>query len=314
MTHPSTSRKWLRVLAATALMASAPALAGTAPTPSKSASPDATELARHCAAAGDGRPSWTARAAPARIHGETWFVGTCGITAVLITSGKGHILLDGGPAEAAPLVAANIAALGFRLKDVRWIVSSHEHWDHVGAFAELKALTRAKVAAVPVAAQALAAGKARADDPQGASLSDFAPVPVDRVLRDGETLVVGPLRVTAHVTPAHAPGSASWTWTSCADGDCRTVAYADSATIISADGYRFTDHPDRVASARDGLARIGGLPCDILITPHPGASDVFARLAGAKPLIDAQACRAYATQAQARFAQRLADEANGAAR
>lgn len=280
----------------------------------ETAADDSDRLAAHCARAGDGRESWSAPAPPARLYGNTYYVGTCGITVLLVTSPRGHVLLDGGPAAAAPLVAANITKLGFRLKDVRWIVSSHEHWDHVGALAELKRLTGAKVAAVPLAAPVLTSGKANADDPQHATADDFAPVRVDRILAGGEELVVGPLRLTAHVTPAHAPGSASWSWTSCAGKACRAIAYADSATIISADGYRFTEHPDRVAAARAGLAAIAALPCDILVTPHPGASDLFTRLAGGAPLIDDQACRAYAQRAGERFAQRLADEAGAAPR
>lgn len=265
-------------------------------------------LAASCASGPDGRESWAASAPPTHIHGGTYYVGTCGITALLVTSDDGHVLLDGGLEEAAPLVAANITKLGFRLSDVRWIVSSHEHWDHVAALAELKQMTGAKVAALPIAAQALSSGKAHPDDPQHAIADPFTPVAVDNVLADGDTLKVGNLRLTVHATPAHAPGSASWTWKSCSGNDCQTIAYADSATIISDDAYRFSDHPARIAKARTGLARIKGLPCDILITPHPGASNLFARLSGTSELIDAQACRAYANAAESRFASRLAKE------
>lgn len=296
-------------------------LAACAPAPIAQPSPDAAPiagadgkaLAQSCGDKGDSPEGWATAAPPASIFGDTWYVGTCGIAAVLVTSDAGHILLDGGVAEAAPLVAANIEKLGFKLSDVQWIVSSHEHWDHVAALAELKRLTGAKVAALPIAAQVLTSGKAHADDPQREIAQDFAPVQVDRVLRYGEAIAVGALQITAHATPAHAPGSASWTWRSCAGGDCRTIAYADSATLISSDSYRFSDHPKRIAEAREGLARIKALPCDILVTPHPGASNLFARMAGNAPLIDADACKAYADGAETRFAARLAQEAGDAA-
>lgn len=293
------------------------ALALTVASPAAAKAPpaaDTADLAALCVSAGDGRESWAAPAPPRRIHGETYYVGSCGITALLITSAKGHVLIDGGPAEAAPLVAANIEKLGFRLRDVRWILSSHEHWDHVGALAELKRRTDARLAALALAAEVLRSGKASADDPQAAGAEAFAPVGTDRILRDGEEIIVGPLRLKVHATPAHAPGSASWTWRSCAAKQCRTIAYADSATTISSDGYRFTDHPRRITEARSGLARIGALPCDILVTPHPAASDLFERLASKAPLIDPQACQRYAAAGEARFAQRLADEAKGAAK
>lgn len=265
-------------------------------------SPDGSALAKAC----EGRDGWTDPAPPAHVFGNTWYVGTCGITVLLVASPEGHVLIDGGPAEAAPLVEANIEKLGFKMHDVKWIVSSHEHEDHVGALAALQRLTGAKVAAVESAATALAAGRPGEADPQRAIAKDFAPVRVDRVLRDGERLDLGALSLAVRATPAHAPGSASWTWSSCEGDECRTMAYADSATMVSAKGYRFGDHPDRVAAVRIGLSRIDALPCDILMTPHPGASKLFERLAGTAALEDASACRRYAAAAGAAFDARLA--------
>lgn len=285
-----------------ALAQEAPAVAADASAQAASAPP--ADLATAC----NGRDGYAAPAPPARIFGDTWFVGTCGISVVLITSDQGHILIDGGPVAAAPLVAANIEKLGFRLKDVRWIVSSHEHDDHVGALAELKRLTGAKVAALDSVAPQLAAGKPAADDPQRASLHDFPPIVVDRLLNDREDFRFGSLQLTVRSTPAHTAGSASWIWSACDVTRCRTIAYADSATVISAEGYRFSDHPDRVRVAREGLKRIGELPCDILVTPHPGASDLFARISARQPLGDPDACRKYATTAEERLTARLAQE------
>lgn len=269
--------------------------------------PAAADLVQACQGQ-EGRESWTRPAPPARIFANTWYVGTCGITALLVTSDKGHVLVDGGPAAAAPLVAANIEKLGFKLGDVKWIVSSHEHDDHVGALAELKRLTGAKVAALDSSVPALSAGKPGASDPQFAIADAFPPIGIDRVLRNGERLDLGPLRLTVHATPAHSAGSTSWSWQSCDKAECRTVAYADSATTPAADDYRFPAHPDRVAAVRVGLARIKALPCDILLTPHPDASAFLERMAGTKPLGDPQACRLYAERAEARFTARLAQE------
>lgn len=260
------------------------------------------------ATACQGRDGYADAAPPARIFGDTWYVGTCGISVILITSDQGHILIDSGPVEAVPLVIANIEKLGFKPTDVRWIVSSHEHDDHVGGLAELKRLTGAKVAALDTAAPQLAAGKVRGDDPQQGISHPFAPVGIDRLLNDREDFRFGKLQVSVRSTPAHTAGSASWTWQACDLVACRTITYADSATAISADGYRFSDHRDRVDAVREGLKRIGELPCDILVTPHPGASDFFARVSARKPLGDAGACKAYAEAALARFEARLAKE------
>lgn len=284
------------------LAASGPVMAG--PRPQDEFTP--ARLAAACA----GKDGWSEPAPPARIFGNTWYVGTCGITALLVTTPKGHVLIDTGMANAAPAVAANIARLGFRVQDVRWMLSSHEHFDHIAGHAQLQKLTGAQVAALGPAAPVLRSGHSGADDPQHELLEKvpMQPVRVDRVLRDGARIALGGTTLTAYATPTHSPGSTSWSWTSCEGRTCRTMTYADSATAISADSYRFTDHPARVDAAREGIAAIAALPCGILMTPHPAASGMFERFASGK-LYDPAACKAYADAANDRFNARLAKEA-----
>lgn len=300
------ARRVLALAAALCLAPTGPALAGPARALALALAAPLPTLADAC----KGRDGWADPAPPARIADNTWYVGTCGISAILVTSEDGHVLIDGGPEEAAPLVLDNIARAGFSAKDVRWILSSHEHFDHVGALAALQQATGARIAALSAAAHVLRSGKPSLDDPQGAELKGQLPVPVARVLADGDSIILGRLTLTAHATPAHSPGSTSWTWQTCdAAFACRMIAYADSATTISADDYRFTDHPDRVAQADRGIAAIAALPCDILVTPHPSASGLFERLAGKAPLVDPQACIAYAARASRAFVARMAREA-----
>ena len=154
---------------------------------------------------------------------------------------------------------------------------------------------------------ALTSGQPQTDDPQYGGLQPFPAAAVGRALRDGEMVRLGPLQLTAHATPAHSPGGTSWTWRSCERRTCVTIVYADSVSAIAADGYRFSDHPDRVVAFRRGLARIGALRCDLLLTPHPGASRLFERLASAR-LNDPAACRDYAARGTARLDERLAQE------
>ncbi|MCJ1959068.1 subclass B3 metallo-beta-lactamase [Novosphingobium mangrovi (ex Hu et al. 2023)] len=266
-------------------------------------------LAQACA----GRDGWAEPAPPARIAPETgikaWYVGTCGITALLLDTGAGLVLIDSGVAEAAPLVLGNIRKLGFDPREVRWLLGSHEHHDHVGGHGAVQRATGAKVAALAVAARSLTRGKITLEDPQRGAVSDFAPIRVDRVLADGEGLVVGSLVFTPHATPAHTPGSTSWTIASRAPGaSAMTLAYADSATTVSAKGYRFHEHPERVTQARAGFTAIAALPCDVLVTPHPSASNLFARLSGSEALIDPQACVRYAARASDYLDTRLSQE------
>ena len=290
-------RSMLAVLAL-ALLGAAPA---SQPNPAASAN-----IAAACA----GHDGWSDPGPPAHIHGKTWYVGTCGITVVLIETSSGLVLIDAGPEDAAPLVLANIRALGFDPRRVKWLLSTHEHFDHAGGLAALQAATGAKLAVGPFAAQALRTGKPYPDDPQAALLQNYLmkPARVDRVLRNGGVLVVGGTRFTAHATPTHSPGSTSWTWPSCANGKCLTIADADSVNTISADSYRFSDHPERVKAARAGLDVVAALPCDLIVTPHPSASNLFDRLSGKATLIDPGACRAYAQAGRDRLAKRLASE------
>lgn len=266
--------------------------------------------AKALASACEGRDGWNDPAPPAHIYGNSWYVGTCGISAVLITSPDGHVLVDVGTAEAVPLIIANIEKLGFSAEDIRAIVISHEHADHAGGLAEMQRITGAPVAASRVAAPVLKSGVPDADDPQGGDLPPLSPAPIGWAVEDGEMLTYGTIDLTAHLTPAHSPGSASWTWKSCEGDDCQIMTYADSASAISADGYRFTAHPVRVMGVRMGHAAIAALPCGILITPHPSASGLFERFASGK-LSDPAACRTYADDAAARFEQRLKDETGG---
>ena len=256
---------------------------------------------------------WNDPARPAHLFGNTWYVGTCGISAILVTTREGHVLIDAATEKAAPMIEANMRALGFRIEDIKYILGSHEHLDHAGGMARLQKDSGATVVASAAAATTLARGTNDRSDPQFGVLGDFPPVSSIRRIEDGDTLSLGELVLTAHATPAHTPGSTSWTWKSCESGDCRNMVYADSLTAVSANDYRFSDeqaHPGVVARFRTTFNIVAQLPCDILMTPHPGASDLMARLgpAATKPLVDSAACKRYAADASARLDARLAKE------
>jgi metallo-beta-lactamase class B len=253
---------------------------------------------------------WEKPAPPVRIHANTFLVGTCGISSILITGSQGHVLIDGGTEAGADLIAANIRKLGFRLSDVRVILQSHEHNDHVGGIARLQQLTGAQVYASPVAARVLSTGVASPDDPQAGMQKPFPAARVDRVIQDGGTVRRFDILLTATATPGHTPGALTWHWESCKDGICRTIVYADSLTPVSRDDYRFSDHPQYLAAYRASIAKVAAMDCDILLTPHPSASDMVRRLARAK-VDDPGACRDYAASLTKQLDERLTKEAAG---
>lgn len=261
---------------------------------------------------------WNDPATPRRIHGNTWYVGTCGISALLVTSPQGHVLIDGATPEAGLQIVDNIRTLGFKPEEVRAIVLSHEHSDHAGGLAAVQAATGAPVLAREPAVATLKRGASDRSDPQLLVLDPFPPVSQVRTLADDEGVKVGPITLQAIATPGHTPGGTSWTWRSCEGQDCRQIVYADSLTAVSDKEYRFSDdasHPGYVTALRQTLARVADLPCDILITPHPSASGLWSRLGpGAnQPLVDTDACRTYSATAGKRLDARLAEEASAPA-
>lgn len=279
-------------------------------TPAIASTPATASAAAPTAACRDDS-GWDDPATPFRIHGNTWYVGTCGIAALLVTSPDGHVLVDAATPAAGPQILANIRGLGFAPEDVRAIVFSHEHFDHAGSLASLQAATGAPVYARPEAMDTLRRGASDESDPQFGELEAFAPVARLQPVPEGGVLEVGALRLQAVATPGHALGGTSWTWRSCDGDDCQQLVYADSLTAVSADGYRFSDHPNAIARLRESFARVAAMECGILVTPHPSASGLWARLgpAATRPLADAQACRAYAEAGAARLERRLAQEA-----
>lgn len=287
------------------------------PSPSSAARPFLADPAVACEACVE----WNVPRVPFRIFGNTYYVGVAGLSAVLITSEKGHILLDGGLPQSAPLIHDNIRALGFRTEEVRLIVNSHAHFDHAGGIAALQRYSHAEVAASAAGAKALSAGQPLADDPQygfGPKANAFPAVPRVRAVQDGETLRVGPLSITAHLTPGHTTGSTTWTWRSCEGPRCLDVVYADSLNPVSAPGYRFSGGPKSagiVAGFRQSIATVAALPCDLVLSVHPDLVSLeekqkarAARPKGPDPFVDPRGCRTYAKEAAQRLDTRLAEE------
>ena len=274
--------------------------------PSKNAAVSGPTITEACGE----RDGWSDPAPPQHVFGNTYMVGTCGIVSLLITTPNGHFLIDGATDQAAEGIAANIRALGFDPEDVVYLLITHEHLDHAGGVAKLKQITGALFGAREPTILAMKAGLPVQDDPQHGIHPAFPGIDPDVIMEDGEYLVSGELRIKVIATPGHSPGGTSYTWKSCDGGNCRQIVYADSLNAVSADAYRFSDHPDYVATLRGSMARIEAIKdCDIMISPHPFQSEFFERLAGEKPLIDANRCKQYVSAARTRLDARLAKEA-----
>lgn len=251
---------------------------------------------------------WDKAGPPYRIYGNSYYVGTCGISAILITGDKGHILIDGATEAGADVIANNIRSLGFALSDIKLLLQSHEHFDHVAGLARLQQLSGAKLLASAEAAPVLESGVVSSADPQAGMHKPFPPARVDGLVTAGQAVNLGELSLMPIATPGHTPGALSWQWRSCDAGQCQVLVYADSLSPVSSDSYRFSEHLRYLHAYRTGLKTLAALDCQILLTPHPSASNMRTRLQSSAGLSDTQGCVIYADAVNQRLEQRLTKE------
>ncbi|HEX4826528.1 MAG TPA: subclass B3 metallo-beta-lactamase [Candidatus Polarisedimenticolaceae bacterium] len=250
---------------------------------------------------------WTEAVDPVKIAGPIYFVGTEGLGVWLITTSKGHMLLNTGMPGSGPMIESSIRKLGFKTEDVKLLLVSHAHVDHVGALAYLKKATGAKVVVMDVEANLLRSGGIT--DFQYGKVRDFAfdRVIPDRTVRDGETVALGKVKLTAHLTPGHTRGATTWT-TTIHDGMKKyEVVFADGAGVPSS--YRLGKNPSYPGIADDYKRTfdvLGSLKPDIWLTSHLEVLDFAAKREravkdGAKAWVDPDGYAAWVAAAKDRF-------------
>ncbi|HEX2860525.1 MAG TPA: subclass B3 metallo-beta-lactamase [Lacunisphaera sp.] len=258
---------------------------------------------------------WRAPVPSRRLAGNLYYVGASGVSSYLIATPAGHILIDTGFADTVPIIQRGVEALGFKLTDIKFILSSHAHIDHTGGHALMKRLTGAQVVASAGDARLLETGGT--DDfltwPRETIAYDA--VKVDRVIADGESITLGGTTLTAHLTPGHTRGATTWTMELTEGGRGYHVVFFSSATIN--DGTRLLGNAAYsriVADLEATLARFKSMPCDIFLAPHGGQfamAGKFARLdegAGVEALVDPAGWKELIATAEERFRGQLARE------
>lgn len=256
---------------------------------------------------------WDKRAEPFHVFGDTYHVGTCGISAILIAGAQGHVLIDSGTRDGARVVLSNIRTLGFQPENVRTVLTSHEHFDHVGGLWWVQQNSGANILTSPEALEVIESGNDNPADPQAGMHEPMRPIARHLVsaIEPGEAVTLLGRDFLPVATPGHTPGALTWQWRDCEGTDCRSIVYADSLSAVSSDDYRFSDHPAYVQAYREGIARLAALDCDILLTPHPSASQMRDKLL-AGDLAGGMDCAAYAADRLQALEARLAREAEGA--
>ena len=219
---------------------------------------------------------WNEPMEPFTVTGNVHYVGTKAVSAWLITSAKGHFLIDGVVAQSAPQIAANVAELGFRMRDVKYLLNSHAHIDHAGGLAGLKMRSGAVMVASAADKPFLEAGDI-GHGPSGGM--KFPPVRVDRVIRDGDRLSLGGVTLTANVKPGHSPGCTSWSMTATGkDKAARRVFFHCSATVAG-QGLAPEAYPGIVANFRASFATMRPFKADIFLANHDNFFDLHAKRA-----------------------------------
>jgi metallo-beta-lactamase class B len=213
--------------------------------------------------------AWNQPVEPFKIAGNIYYVGASDLTSYLITTPKGHILLDSGMLQTVPQIKANVAKLGFKFEDIKFLVNSHAHYDHAGGLAELKRLTGAKLYASDADAKLLARGGK--DDPNFDDKYPFEAVTADTTFSDGFRLKHGGTLMTALVTPGHTKGCTTWT-TEVNDGGQKLKAVFVCST--SAPGYKLVGnerYPEIVSDYEATYKRLKALDIDIFLASHASA-------------------------------------------
>lgn len=250
-------------------------------------------------------------AEPFRIAGNLYYVGANDVTSFLLTGPEGHILIDGGYPGTAPMIMASIAKLGFDIKDVKVLLNSDPHRDHAGGLAALQQASGAKLWASEASAGTLASG---GDDPDiflplraliWSGIAGYPAARVDHRFKDGDTIRVGPLTVTAHLTGGHTRGCTSWSF-KVRDGERDLNVVCLSSLVM----LEMLQYPGQREDFERTFRMLRSLPADIWVTEHARLFGRYRKFVArdtaknpADPFIDPDGYRAFIDTAEAKFRQ-----------
>jgi metallo-beta-lactamase class B len=246
-----------------------------------------------------------------RVVGNVYYVGSKDLASYLITTPEGHILINSGYEETVPLIKASVESLGFKMRDIKILLTSHAHSDHVAGHALAKELTGAKVYVMRGDDKVIATGGAG----QYHYTSRWKPCAVDRVLEDGEEVKLGGVTLIARLTPGHTKGCTTWTWKVTDGGKTYDVVVIGSPNVNP--GYRLVDnkvYPEIATDFAKTFEILKALPCDIFLGAHGGYYGMIAKYERSKqettknPFVDPEGYRAYVAQKEKAFRTTLAEQ------
>lgn len=256
---------------------------------------------------------------PFRIAGNLYYVGATGVTAFLITGPEGHVLIDGGYPETAPLIIASIARLGFDIGDVKVLLNSHAHFDHAGGLRELQEASGAELWISEGDADLVAVGGAgdRTFGPlRHLGFGRYPAARVDHRFKDGDTIRLGPLALTAHVTAGHTRGCTSWSFpVRHGDRELLAVSVCSLSLLPFMSFGEEESYPGITSDFEQSFRTLRRLPADLFLASHGNVFDMERKRRArptardpVRPFIDREGYLAYIDRAEQRFREKLGDQ------
>ena len=243
-----------------------------------------------------------------KVIGNVYYVGSQQLASYLITTPQGHILINSSFEETVPLIQSSVEKLGFKFGDIKILLTSHAHADHVAGNARVKELTGAKVMVMQGDEELVRSGGE--NDFQYSSR--WKPCQVDRVLHDLEEVKLDGVTLTAHLTPGHTRGCTTWTLPVSEGGKTYQVVIVGSPNVNP--GYRLVNNA-KYPQIADDFARtfrvLKALPCDVFLGAHGayyGLEDKYKKLqqGGANPFIDPAGYRSFVKTKEQEYERKLA--------
>jgi metallo-beta-lactamase class B len=220
-------------------------------------------------------PSWTSPFPPFHIAGNLYYVGSEDLASYLIVTPQGNILINSSLEASVPLIKNSVKALGFKFSDIKILLISHAHNDHCAGSAKVKQLTGAKYFVMDADVPVVESG-GRADFQYGADPTMlYPPAKVDRVLRDGDTVRLGGVVLTAHKTAGHTRGTTTWTMNETEGGRTLHVVIVGSPNVNP--GYKLVGnkaYPQIADDYRQEFQVLKSLPCDVFLGAHGSYYDL----------------------------------------
>ncbi|HEY6176572.1 MAG TPA: subclass B3 metallo-beta-lactamase [Kofleriaceae bacterium] len=254
---------------------------------------------------------WTEPFAPFRIAGNLYYVGSKGLASYLITTPKGHILINSDLEASLPLLQDSVAKLGFKFTDIKVLLISHAHWDHDAGSAAIKKLTGAKYMVMDADVPVVESGGKT--DFQYNSKPEwlYPPIKVDRVLHDGDEVKLGETVLVAHLTPGHTKGCTTWTMKLSDGGKPLDVVIIGSPNVNP--GYKLVGndlYPGIADDYRRMFRVLGGLHCDLFLGAHGSYFGMLDKVAKMKPgapnpFIDPDGYKKFVAQKELEFRTEL---------